>query len=285
MGDNLQIQKNNPKAANKNAIAPKSSANKALTVALVDDFSNTIPIGISSELSLSEIHGNIGKRFLEEGLPKGSKIETFNTNIANDNVNSFDEIDKALNKILENMKKGKKYDAIDLPAADYISFENLSKLLGKNITSQNVAEYKKEIRKLMFNKFSIEEGKVLKKLDEISDRGVPIYTAAGNEGKDFFNMFSLANKINVVGALDKDGQKTQFSADNKLVTDWQPGIFDITEKCDSTSKCGFDYTGDGSIDLYSGKTAPYIIIDYGNTIKGTSFSTSIALTKQFKSKK
>lgn len=259
-------------------------AKKELTVALVDDFTNK---SISLGNGFTETHGHIGERFLEEGLPKGSKVDCFNTNITDDETYSLDQINTALGNVLKKMKHGKKYNALDMPTANYVLFKPLSEEIGIEITPQNISQHKDELKRWLFqtytDEFWVKRKEIIEKLDKISARGVAIYIPAGNKGNESLNMFSLANKARTVGALNKERQKAWFSADNSLITNWELGIFKVRTECNSKGKCGLDYTEDGSVDTYFAPSPNNVTIDLDDYIMGTSFSTSRAIPKDLNS--
>lgn len=284
MSDKLTVKKQTI-VAQKPTKIHKAAASKGVTIALVDDFTNsTFSIGNG----FTETHGHIGSRFLEEGLPKGSQIERFNTSITDDNVNSLHEINTALDKVLVKIEHGKKYNALEMPTGDVIPFETLSKLMGTKITPQNVSMHRNALKNFFLtansDKQYIEEKNVLRKLDKISANGIPVYVPAGNNGKDNFNIFSLANRARVVGALTRENKKAGFSGDNSLVTRWSAGMFNVKTECNAKGKCGFDYTGDGTIDTYFPEGIT-IIMDSGNGIMGTSYATSKAVAEDLNPKK
>lgn len=89
--------------------------------------------------------------------------------------------------------------------------------------------------------------------------------------------------LNVVGALNTNKKKSKDSADNSLVTDWATGIFKIHKMRDTKGRVGFDYTGDGTIDISAERTtsekkkpSPYI--------SGTSVAAPVSLVRGLKNK-
>lgn len=220
-------------------------------------------------------HMAVVKRFIEEGLPD-AQIDTYGMSL-ND----------GLSCILQNMKDGMKYDALNISLGDEISFRTLSKLTKKTITSKNVSQNVDMIRKLYSEKKdeeSIQLNEILSKLDEISSKSTKIYISAGNNGKRYFNLFSLAKNVEVIGALKANNKKARFSTDNSLIKkeNWETGVFKIKKMKDSNGKVGFDYTGDGTIDIYANETSSRIKRPYPWCLSGTSFSAPKALVRDLK---
>lgn len=195
-------------------------------------------------------------------------------------------INTQLGAVIEDItKKGVKYDALNLSEDISLPFATLSTVTGKKITPENISQYKAEIENLILSDDSGAMGDlrgILQKLDKISSHGVKIYISAGNEGKNNFNLLSLAKNVKSVGALDRWGSKASYSADNSLVNSWACGSSDVKKIKDSKGKIGFDFTGDGSVDVYeteiffpSKKPNPY-------GLYGTSYSSPRALANDLK---
>lgn len=252
-------------------------------IALLDDFTNK-SIYIDADDTPDLPHGEVVKRFIQEGAPN-AKIEIFKMTASSDGSIRAADVNRALDKVLEQIDKGEKYDALNISAGNYLSFAEVSKELGKSITPANLEQNSGSIKQLLFKQNTGERGIQLKaefdKIEKISSKGVPIYMAAGNQGRDYFNMYSLAKGVRSVGSLESNGKKADFSADNQLVTKWVQGVFNITETYDSKGKAGFDFTGDGSIDIYSNNCSsprPPFTRDTSE-LWGTSFSSPKALAQ------
>ncbi len=255
-------------------------------IAVVDNFS-TKSICIDFLYTPDDSHGNVVKRFIEEGLPD-AKIECFNLSKTEGGAEYFKEIDNNLGKILANIKKGEKYDALNMSESCDIEFDVLSKGMKKEITPENFAKNKALVQKWLNeskkDESVVELTKIINKLSEIASSGTSVYIGAGNYGKNVFNMLSLSNNTKIVGALDETGAKADYSAKNSLVNKWDLGVLKITKLKDKNGKSGFDYTGDGTIDIYSDKTSCPIKIPTGIKVEGTSFSTPRALVRDLKKK-
>lgn len=256
-------------------------------IAIIDDFAKpSVFIDFDFEPDVS--HGNVVKRLIEEGLPT-AKIDCFDYGGAGIGAQDWQNTNIHLDEILTKIKDGKKYDAINLSLGNAISFEELSKDMDVNITPENVAQKKDVIKKWLNSPQSISPkigiiAEIINKLDKLSEKKVQVYVAAGNAGKDSFNILTIVNGAKVVGCLEKDGSKDSDSADNSLVNDWKLGVLNVKKLTDSSGRSGFDYTGDGSIDIYCDQTTSFIKWSNPFDISGTSFSAPKALVDDLKKK-
>lgn len=248
-----------------------------LNIALIDIFKKTYDSGCIDWDDLPDVsHGDITKRIIQEGLPN-AEIDCFGESM----IGSLDEI-------LKNIHNGKKYDALNLSCGIDNKFSELSKAIGKPITSENISENIDEVKKLINrstkDKHTMQLKQIIEKLDEIADTGTKVYIAAGNERNKRLNLLTLSKKNNSVGALDLKGKKARFSNANSLVNKWEIGVFKIKQIKDSNGKIGFDYTGDGSIDIYADQTTAHYKRRSWKGIRGTSFSCPTALVNDLKEK-
>ncbi len=149
------------------------------------------------------------------------------------------------------------------------SFEELSELTGiKGITADNVAEQREEILDALEGVFAQEMSKLKttenllfsekpdnfwflyrtvimrRMVDYFNEEEITPVFSGGNDGEDRLNLYTLNSGTVVVGALDQNGKKAEFSADNALVTHWRQGVFMPT-----VTKDGVDVTEDGKPDF------------------------------------
>lgn len=251
-------------------------------IAIVDDF-KTKDICIDFDFTPDVSHGEVVKRFIQEELPQAN-IDTFQITKTNGATYA-----PALKSVLDKIQKGRKYDALNLSMSAPVDFTYLSKKVGKQITPDNVIQNADNIKKWIYSekndKTVIQLREALEQLDKISAGGVQIYVAAGNEGKNKFNLLNLAKNAKVVGSVNSKGQKTNFTEDNSFVKNWDLGSFSIKRAYDSKGKLGFDYTGDGSVDIYAEKTTSWFKFGSFSNIEGTSISCPRKLAKDLKCNK
>lgn len=249
-------------------------------IALIDDFTNN-SVFIDDDFLPDATHGEVVTRFIREGLPN-AKIEPFDIG---DGENRPSRAIKALDKMLADMDKGVKYDALNFSFGYGFDFGMLSASIRQIITPANIKKHKEEVKNWLNTaqvcKKEAEVRDIIVKLEKLSSKGVKVYVSAGNKGKikpNSFNMFSLASGVKSVGALDEHRKKSKLSVDDSLITNWETGVFKIRKMRDKKGKLGFDYTGDGTVDIYvesttSQKKKPQ------KFLSGTSFAAPKILTK------
>lgn len=255
-------------------------------IAMIDNFSNDI-VPIINDDAPDVSHGEVVKRLLKEGLPT-AEIECFPVRFDSDNVIPPEESTNALLGVLSQINKGEKFDAVNFSIGKPISYTELSKELGVDITPQNLAQNKALIKQFIFSKKDDIEAPYFKSkietIEKIISKGVPVYVPAGNFENESFNVYSLANGVKTVSALDADGQKELSCADNSTVTNWAQGVFSIHKLKDSNGQVGYDYTEDGTIDLYKDTNPLSIDQIPAEEIWGTSFATPKAIVNDLKAK-
>lgn len=98
------------------------SIDKRKRIAIVDDFTNK-SVFIDADFKPDLTHGEVVSRFLEEGLPdaelvrfKGHCIKATDDEMPSDeeNICFLRSISEQLDKILQDIKNGKTYDAINI---------------------------------------------------------------------------------------------------------------------------------------------------------------------------
>ena len=247
-------------------------------VLVIDCFEKkVVPINNDSDLDVS--HGEVVSKILEEKLPNADIYKRNVESLLSSNISA--NLDTLFSGIL---KRNEKFDAINMSLGVDISFNKLSELLGFEITSKNVANLKDRIRDSLANsKYNFENESLaciaenLNKMDLITANGSKIYVAAGNYGENVFNLYSLANGIDVVGGFDWfENLKNDF-AKNSLITRYELAEFPI-EKLDD----GFDITFDDKTDFKFGEMAnsynatkePFV-----DGLVGTSFAAPSAIIK------
>lgn len=267
--------KSNCESLNQKNNAPKK-------IAVIDMFQNKT-INLDWDCKADLVHGNVVERFIKEGLPN-AKIDTFDLRPKQGNLKDFE--DKSLAETLDKIVKSKeKYDAINLSLSYDMSFESLSKLMGKEITPENFAQNRAQIKdwfsKIKTNEVGESLKNIINSIDSLTANGTKVYIGAGNSGKKVFNLYSIADNVVVVGANDRKGKKAKFSSNNSVVNRWEKGVFYPKRMKDSNGIYGFDYTEDGNVDIPLSETSSFVKLPLD--LHGTSFSTPIALVKDMQS--
>lgn len=242
-------------------------------IAVVDDYFQKT-IRIDSDRIPDMVHGVAVEAFIKSGLPN-AQITRMST--------TYDEssVKNALTYILNGAEK---YDAINLSKSSDISYKEISKFIGMKVTPQNVAQNKDEIKNRFFaskhhDAQYIKE--IITSLEKIAADGTKIYIAAGNNGNKNFNLYTLADGVNVVGATLKHGKIAPYSSSNKLVTRYERGSFRINKVKDENGQWGFDITQNGKPDIMASETTSKVKKAFFD-LYGTSFAAPQALARDFR---
>lgn len=267
--DSIYLQKSLNKQAKNYQKTLKFDESCAPKIAVIDQFKNNV-IKVDWDNKPDMLHGDAVESFIKSGLPN-AQISRFDTNLNESSVQS------ALDEIL---KSGVAYDAINLSKSSDIKLSNLSKLVGFEVSHQNLLKDKNIIKEKFFNspyQEAQEIKHIIKSLEKLASQGVKIYVSAGNKGRDYINLYTLADNINVVGAANKYGvAKTQFSCDNPLVNRWCKGVYAVKKLTDKDGNIGFDINEDDKIDILAKDTTSKIKLP-AQKIYGTSFAAPTAL--------
>lgn len=228
-------------------------------------------------------HGEVVRKIIQEGLPK-AQIDIFDMNkIKRVKVTDDDPLNAQLGMVLENIKNGEKYDALNISISEDCDYNLLSSVTHQKVTPENVQKFKKEILAFLGrrqDKSTIEE---IEKINKIAESGTKVYIATGNDGNELFNLLTLSKAKNV-GALTPTGEKEDYTADNALINTWAQGSFPVKKMSDPiTGEIGFDYTGDGTMDILERNLSSKGRCDtLAAKISGTSFASPTALVNDLK---
>lgn len=266
---------------------PDKTSGSNKKVAIIDDFT-TKSVFIDKDAKPDVAHGEVVKRFIQEGLPQ-AQIDCFGVKSEEGNDAFLKSANAGLDSIIKKINNGEKYDALNISFSATTYYSTISEQMGEEITPENIAQKKDAIKKWMENEKTdqglIEIKEMIKKLDVISSKGVPVYICADQgkhqktKGFQVFNLLTLTDNVKSVGLLNEKGDKSRYATDNSLITDWSQGEFKIQKKTDSDGKTGFDYTGDGTIDVYEEQTTSSSKKVNPKGLIGTSFSSPKALAR------
>ena len=79
-------------------------------------------------------------------------------------------------------------------------------------------------------------------INRLTDLGVEVCIAAGNEGRDSINILALSKEAHLVGV-------DEYFQNPEIVTDKQSGVVNIVPVADSNHNTGYDVNNDGVIDI------------------------------------
>lgn len=250
---------------------------------------NNISIDIDNRGDIS--HGYLTSKIIEDGLPNAN---VYKKSIPDILIGQYEHIkDSITTPLFKEMRAGKKYDAVNLSIGKEMTFEDMSEMVGEEITPKNIASKKRKIKNFLINNpdytvatdylFFKTKAKEITEfincMDSLSARGTKIYVSAGNGGKESFNLLSLIDNSITVGALDKDGKKAYYSTDHSLVKKWENGIIPLKK-----TKYGYQLKFDNSTkDIKEHQTTGFWHACIGNK-KGTSYSCPRAIVEDFRGK-
>ena len=260
---------------------------KPKNILVIDEFRKN---GVKIDLdNIGDIpHGFVTSRIIEDGLPNAN---VYKKNIKNPFFENNNYIKDSIAKpILKEMRAGKRYDAVNLSLGFDINFDRLSKLMGEEITPENIASKRRKVkdfllknpeavadkRVFVFKLRSKEVMPLIDCMDSLSAKGTKVYVSAGNSGKNTLNLLSLIDNSVSVGAL-KDGEKSVVSGNNSLITRWADAIIPV-KKTDYGYQINFDKS---TKDIEKHNSTGFWHATYGS-IGGTSFSAPRALVEDMK---
>lgn len=135
------------------------------------------------------------------------------------------------------------------------------------LTPENLREHKQNIRAALnnlFKRYMTQSGALtvleqtyvanwgsVMRLDEMADAGAVIYVAAGNEGADQVNLFSLAKGTITIGSsdLENTAKPAAYCPAHTLVDRLDKGFFPIREIRNAYGVSGFNFTGGNTPDI------------------------------------
>ena len=264
-----------------------SFAKKPAKNILVADNFKTSLIDINGDFLSDVSHGFVTSTIIEQGLPNAKVVKcNIFPSSSIDRCFVVQSLDKLFSSVLKNMDEGKNFDAINLSIGFAVKYQDLSKEVGNKLNSENIASYAKKVKEVLQNKneqFKIKSLPikaimgVIDKMDKISARGTKIYIAAGNSSDATLNLLTLADDVEIVGAVSKKGKFVVYSDRNTLVKRFENG--DVYSK---VVDGGFDITDDGKLDVKKEETtALFNIVTPFAKLDGTSFATPRALVKDY----
>jgi hypothetical protein len=275
---------------------PQPTNSNGPNVVVVDQTS--IPkagIDIDGDRTPDTAHGTIVGQFIKTTLP--------DANVSTVELPDFEpaSLVAAFNGVAQRIDRGEKVDAVNFSAQTFDTIPDLAKATGLPLTQDNLAQFKGEIRNRLKilsqnptafggTKDQVERMTqfvpVLESLDRLTERNIPVYVAAGNDGKNQINLFTLVNNAKVIGATNAQGQKTDYTADNSLITRFTRGDFPVVPIRNAAGQVtGADFTGDNKQDIdansLSGKGRTFAA---DQQVSGTSFATPKALAEDLRNR-
>lgn len=268
---------------------PEKINKKQPKILVVDDFKNK-KFDIDKNNIYDTSHGDLIVSILKSKIPSAQiyKVEV-------NNPKYIKEIQKVL--------KENKIDAVNLSIGASIDIQAIKDNTNiKDLNKYSIDKHKQEILDDL-DSIGTKYPEEYKKLSEIptierndskefikmfSDKNIPLYVASGNDGERYCNEFILYKGTIAVGALDKNGKKAKYSANNTVIKKWSNG--DATPVAiynKNKEVIGYDITQDGKVDIKKediknngrkiGVLDRLINLFNNKDIFGTSFATPNAI--------
>lgn len=172
--------------------------------------------------------------------------------------------------------------------ANYFTYQDVSEAMGFPITPDNIAEHRIKLKDQMKDWAQCPAPEVLdpvqremsnywstiQGLEAVTAHKIPVYIAAGNDPKTL-NLYTLADGVQAVGALDDDRKHASFTSNNTLVKRFERGTFTAMPVTQYGLEIGFDVTDDGKVDfgreLVSNNVATEGLQMLGTFLRGSQF--------------
>ena len=264
---------------------------KSLRIAVIDGFT-VKRVDLDNDGISDLTHGDMISRFLEESLPD-AEIVKFDLQNPDDPVFIWRgipgyQLEIMLRRIIADIENDRRYDAINISISHSETYDNepekkprlsIFRLKKAAITSDIIRITPDNLllrRNLIRAGLDNHTNNCITLIEQLITMGSRVYIAAGNQGKDAYNLLNLANGAINVGALTENGTKSAISGDNVLVNRWARSEFPVSKTED-----GIDFTGDGKTDLSFEDLSAGGENLINKLIGGTSVATSIAIIEDF----
>lgn len=153
-------------------------------------------------------------------------------------------------EILEDVKSGRlQISAINFSQIIPLSLAAFDKEIVAGTNSENIFDNRQAIMKKMIDGFKSAEITLYEDLNnvfaEFKNLEIPVVVAAGNQGEDYINFFSLLPGVISVGSLAIDKEPLLTSGNSSLVTVWRQGEYVVKRLADSS----VDFNNDGKPEI------------------------------------
>ncbi|MBI1858078.1 MAG: hypothetical protein HYR97_03075 [Candidatus Melainabacteria bacterium] len=249
------------------------------SVYVIDDFNKKV-VDIDGDSVGCLSHGETVCKIISGVCPE--------SNITTVEIDGFGDLGKVrdgLKDILCKVQGGEQIDAINISLGVSLSLEEISEYIPglteetlldnrgniidwlkgfydqRDAIEDKIANFKivhsrdySDLKKLVTQKHHSDTYETIKVLEQLSGEGVLIYIAGGNEGLARIGNYTPINPLNLaqgvknVGAINSNGETTNFSNDSPLITDWARGTFHVQQVLGGQGELlGFDILGDGNV--------------------------------------
>lgn len=295
-------------------IQNNNQSGQGKVVAVIDDFNSRL-FDLDRDGTPDLTHGAVIQRQLESRLPGATflSIEIGNVDgrdlykrLEDGSIGSPHERNQLLHENMEiifeqlnrRLDEGERLDAVNLSMGsvydiELMTLQTMSEVTQVPLSKENAHRKQGEVRNQLFNlaqqprqeerqAYYASYVPLIKGIERLTKRGVPVYVPGGNQ-PDEVNPFGFARGAIQVGAKDKDGQVSPFSANHGMVQRYARGTFSARRV-----EGGYDLTGNGQAEVSFAEVSSQG--RGGNPdqkpleISGTSFAAPIALAEDLKRK-
>lgn len=189
-------------------------------VAVIDEFSKPT-IDINSDGIKDVPHGRLVESIIKSIIDV-DVIELTNNN----NIKILtDFIPEQIKKIEDDDT----IDAVNISAGLSKSLRIIATKVGiPNLTKDNIDQYREKIREYLLESKADNVYKVIESVEKLTEKGIPVYFAAGNKGAEFVNLFGVARGAINVGGNNANGAKFITSADNSMLR-FNRGVYGVAK--------------------------------------------------------
>ena len=188
-------------------------------------------------------------------------------------------------EILRNLRKINTRLAVQSVDALVLSWESstLVSAFEKPLKLENAWRYKAEVKRMGEQHQEWKDTyQIILALEKLAEKGVSVYTIAGNGGSGMVNTFSFAAGVTTVGASEKE--LGHFVAENPFVDTHARAAYQVTRIDDSGGKAlGYDIDGDECPDIPLDRLTGYdsdrkeYPKSFWRPLLGSSFAAPVAL--------
>jgi hypothetical protein len=193
------------------------------TAVFLDDFRESTDIKVRGEVGYS--HGELSSRIAEAN---GFNVDRLQIGLVK---RGFMDLPGGLKQINDSVDSGKVQlkpgDVVNISLGVDVKFDQVSKMLGIQITPENIREKRDEIFKIARQKLDDKQGTpnerglmkqmidCTEQIQKLQERGITVVAAGGNKGPDHLN-FALIAANKQYAATTPDGKIAAYSANNSL---------------------------------------------------------------------
>ncbi len=203
----------------------------------IDNFNNSETIDYSSNITFS--HGEVVNQHIKRNNPLAD-VEIINVGDSKAGEINSTLCKAAFKDILLKLQNGEKIDVINCSFGVDLESEQDKDII---FSSEKV----KEILKQKFPNDATNE--IIPLIEEIIRSGTRVVFAAGNDGENSVSLEFGAKGIDIVGAINKDGNVCDFSSARNFAKHYEKGEYNYNAQkygINVTEKPGADFTYDGT---------------------------------------